>query len=147
MKRIYLDHAATTPLDKRVAKAMRDFEFKYFGNPSSVHREGQHARAEIDFARAKIAKFLNCKPQEIIFTSGATEANNHAIKGVVSKAIFEWGMKPHVITTELEHHSVYNLVKEMEKRGVVEATFIKPDAAGEIAAADIVRQIKDNTVL
>ncbi|MBI2355581.1 MAG: cysteine desulfurase [Candidatus Doudnabacteria bacterium] len=147
MNRIYFDHAATTPLDKRVSKAMRDFELKYFGNPSSVHREGQQARAEIDFGRAAVAKFLNAKPQEIIFTSGATEANNHAIKGIVSKAIFEWGMKPHVITTELEHHSVYNVVKEMEKRGVIEATFIKPTPDGQISADQIIKEIKDNTVL
>src|SRR3989344_3559561 len=116
MNRIYLDNAATTPLDKRVAKVMRDFEMKYFGNPSSTHREGQAARAKIDFARESIAKFISAKPQEIIFTSGATEANNLAIQGVVSYAINEWKMRPHVITTKLEHQSVYNLVKELEKR-------------------------------
>ncbi|OGE81120.1 MAG: hypothetical protein A3H72_00880 [Candidatus Doudnabacteria bacterium RIFCSPLOWO2_02_FULL_48_8] len=147
MNRIYLDYAATTPLDPAVSKTIRDFELKYLGNPSSVHREGQQARAEIDFARAAIAKFLNAKPQEIIFTSGATEANNHAIKGVVSRALFDWGMRPHIITTELEHHSVYNVVKEMEKRGVVEATFIKPSSDGLISADQVIKEIKNNTVL
>ncbi|MBI4049296.1 MAG: cysteine desulfurase [Candidatus Doudnabacteria bacterium] len=147
MKRIYLDHAATTPLDKRVAKTMRDFELKYFGNPSSIHHEGQQARAEIDFARAKIAEFLVCKPQEIIFTSGATEANNLAIKGVVSHAIFKLGIKPHIITTELEHQSVYNVVKELADRGVAEASFIKPSADGLVFPEQIIKEIKDNTVL
>src|SRR6185436_1298144 len=108
MSRIYLDHAATTPIDKRVAEAMRDFELEYFGNPSSQHREGQQARAKIDFARAEVAKFLNAKPQEIIFTSGATEANNLAIHGVITHHLFTHKTKPHVITTKLEHQSVYN---------------------------------------
>jgi cysteine desulfurase len=142
MKRIYLDNAATTPLDKRVAKVIRDFELEYFGNPSSTHREGQNARAKIDFARAEIAKFLNAKPQEIVFTSGATEANNLAIQGVVANK-----NKPHVVTSLLEHQSVYNLVKELESRGVIEATFIKPNKKGEIQAEQVISAIKDNTVL
>lgn len=147
MKRIYLDHAATTPIDKRVSQAMRDFELQYFGNPNSIHREGQQARAEIDFARAKIAKFLNCKPQEIILTSGATEANNHAIKGTVGQALKNLKTKPHVITTMLEHHSVYNVVKDLEHKGVIEATFVKPNTIGLISADQIISEIKANTVL
>ena len=147
MKRIYFDNAATTPLDKRVAKAMRDFELEFYGNPNSSHREGQIARAKIDFARAEIAKFISAKPQEIIFTSGATEANNHALRGVVSNAIGKLKIKPHIITTELEHQSVYNTVKMMEERGVVDATYIKPDRDGMIAPEQIIKAITDNTVL
>ncbi len=143
MKRVYLDHAATTPIDKRVAKLMRDFELEYFGNPSSTHRQGQQARAKIDFARAAVAKFLNAQPQEIILTSGATEANNLGIQGVIENA----KQKPHVITTELEHQSVYNLVKELENRGEIEATFIKPDKNGMIKASQILDAVKNNTVL
>ncbi len=142
MKRIYLDHAATTPLDKRVAKAMRDFESKYFGNPSSVHREGQQARALIDTARATIANFIHAKPQEIIFTSGATEANNLAIQGIIARH-----KKPHVVTTALEHQSVYNLIKDLEKRGMISATFVKPNRDGVINLSDIKKTIKKNTVL
>ena len=145
--RIYLDYAATTPLDQRVADAMRDFELKYFGNPSSQHREGQQARAEIDFARAKVAKFLFCKPQEIIFTSGATEANNLAIQGVINSHIKNYKIKPHVITTKLEHQSVYNTIQELQSRGVIEATFVSPSSNGLIQADDIIGAIKDNTVL
>lgn len=148
MKRVYLDYAATTPIDPRVAKAMRDFELTYFGNPSSTHREGQDARAKIDFARSKVATFINAKPQEIIFTSGATEANNLAIQGVVNDAIYKNKInKPHVVTTLLEHQSVYNTVKELEKRGLIEATFVKPDKSGIIQTDQIIKAIKHNTVL
>lgn len=148
MKRIYLDYAATTPIDPKVFKVMREFELEFYGNPSSTHREGQNARARIDFARATVAKFINAKPQEIIFTSGATEANNLAIQGVVNYAIQHLKIKkPHVITTKLEHQSVYNLVKELEKRGVIEATFISPSKNGMIDPAAIKKAIKKNTVL
>jgi cysteine desulfurase len=147
VKRIYLDHAATTPIDKRIAKAMRGFESKFFGNPSSIHREGQEARAKIDFARAEVARFFNASPQEIIFTSGATESNNHAISGVVASCLKELSIKPHVITTGLEHQSVYNVAKELEKREIIEATFIKPDKNGVIKAEQVIKEIKDNTVL
>ena len=147
MKRIYLDHAATTPIDKRIVKTMREFELKFYGNPNSIHREGQQARAAIDFARADISKFFACKPQEIIFTSSATESNNHAIQGTVAWAINEFKIKPHVITTELEHSSVYNLVRHLQKNGVIDATFIKPDAEGCIDPKQIIGEITEHTVL
>lgn len=147
MKRIYLDNAATTPLDKRVSKLMRDFELKYYGNPNSTHREGQSARALIDTARAEIARFIAAKPQEITFTSGATEANNHAIRGVISHAIGELKIKPHVITTQIEHQSIYHTVKMMQGRGVIDATFIKPSKDGLIDADEIIKSITDNTVI
>ena len=146
-KRIYLDHAATTPLDPRVSKAMRDFELEFYGNPNSMHREGQAARAKIDMARESIAKFINAKPQEIIFTSGATEANNLAIQGVVSHHIQQFNMKPHVITTKLEHQSVYNTVKELNRQGIIEATFIDPTSDGLIDPNNVIRAINNNTVL
>ncbi len=146
-KRIYLDNAATTPIDKTVSKAITEFEAHYFGNPNSIHREGQEARAQIDFARQNLAAFFSCKPQEIIFTSGATESNNLAIQGVVSEYVSAYNMKPHVITTMLEHQSVYNTVKELEKKGIIEASYIKPTKDGLITADQIIREIKDNTVL
>lgn len=145
MKRIYLDYAATAPVDKRVAKAMRDFELKNFGNPSSSHREGQVVRGALDFARTSVAEFLHAKPQEIIFTSGATEANNLAILGTVNR--YQGKSKPHVVTTTLEHHSVYNTVKELEKKGIIEATFVHPDKTGKIKADDVLNAVKKNTVL
>jgi cysteine desulfurase len=150
-KRIYLDHAATTPVDKRVSKKMRDFELEFFGNPNSIHREGQSARAKIDTARAEIAKFIAAKSQEIIFTSGATEANNHALRGIVSNALrnmkFPAGNKPHVITTQLEHHSVYKTLKLMESWQIIDVTYIKPTKEGTITAEQIIREITNNTIL
>ncbi len=145
--RVYLDNAATTPLDKKVADTMRKFDLRYLGNPNSIHREGQEARAQIDFARENISHFFFCQPQEIIFTSGATESNNLAIQGVVSYHLGSQPSKPHVITTLLEHQSVYNVVKELERKEIIEATFIKPDKNGIVAAEEFIKEIKDNTVL
>ncbi|HTL39603.1 MAG TPA: cysteine desulfurase family protein, partial [Methylomirabilota bacterium] len=147
MKTIYLDHAATSPLEKAVAAEMQNFALKFFGNPNSTHIKGQEARAEIDFARDKVAKFLNCKSQEIIFTSGATEANNLAIQGIVSYYIKEFQIKPHVISTKLEHQSVYNTIKELQKRGVIEASFINPTPDGLIDPKEVIRAITESTVL
>jgi cysteine desulfurase len=151
MKRIYLDNAATTPIDKRVSKVMRNFELEFYGNPNSTHREGQSARAHIDLAREVIAKFLAAKPQEIIFTSGATEANNHALRGVISHALHNLmlpnGSRPHVITTQVEHQSVYHTFETMEKWGILDVTYLKPSSEGVIAAEEVVKAITDNTVL
>jgi cysteine desulfurase len=145
--RIYLDFAAATPIDPRVMKEMRKFENEFFGNPNSAHWEGQGSRAKIDFMRAQISDFFHCSPQEIIFTSGATESNNLAIQGVVSHYLATHNRKPHVITTTLEHQSVYNPIKELEKTGAIEATFVTPNPDGTIDASDIVKEIKNNTVL
>jgi cysteine desulfurase len=147
MKRIYLDYAATTPLDPTVAATMKKFERTDFANPNSVHREGQRARANIDTARALIAKFLSAKPQEIIFTSGATESNNLAIAGAVLDHVGSRGAKPHVVTTQLEHQSVFNVVKKLAERGVVEADFVAPTNDGLITAQDVLKKIKKNTAL
>jgi cysteine desulfurase len=146
-KRIYLDNTATTPLDPKVALAMHEFEKKYYGNPSSIHREGQKARAKIDFARARMAQFINAKPQEIIFTSGATESNNLAIQGVVNYHLQHFKSKPHVIATELEHHSVHSVIKKLANRRVIEATFVKPSREGLIGTEKILKNIKKNTIL
>lgn len=147
MKRIYLDNASTTPIDKRVVSTMRDFELEFYGNPNSVHREGQAARASIDTARESIADFINAKTQEIIFTSGATEANNMAIQGTAAYYIEKFQMKPHIITTKLEHQSVYNTVKKLTEQGIVDATFIEPTKDGLIDSDDIIRAITASTVL
>src|SRR3989338_4894206 len=100
MKRIYLDYAATTPVDKEVLKAMLPYFSDKFGNASSVHSFGQEAIAAIDQSREKIAEFFSCDFSEIIFTGSATESNNLAIKGLVGK------IKVHIISTNIEHESV-----------------------------------------
>src|SRR4029077_16665489 len=126
-----------------------DFEMEYFGNPNSTHREGQNARARIDTARESIADFINAKPQEIIFTSGATEANNAAIQGVISYVIGEMSRgagsgfagKPHIVSTKLEHQSVYNTIKNLSERGIVDATFIDSSPDGLIDPDGIIRAV------
>jgi cysteine desulfurase len=146
-KRVYFDNAATTPLDPTVARVMAEFQETFYGNPNSIHYEGQQARAKIDFARADVAASIFSKPQEIIFTSGATEANNFAVKGTVSHYLSLMNEKPHVITTMLEHQSVYNVVKKMEEQGIIEATYVKPNKDGMVGAEDIISEIKNNTIL
>jgi cysteine desulfurase len=146
-RRIFFDNASTTPLDKKAATVMEKFQAEFFGNPNSIHYEGQQARAKIDFARADIAFAISTQPQEIVFTSGATESNNFAVKGTVAFALAHMNEKPHVVTTMLEHQSVYNTIKRMEEQGIIEATYLKPDKHGMIQAEDVIKAVKDNTVL
>ncbi len=143
-KQIYLDYAATTPIDKEVLKAMMPYLKKDFGNPSSLHRFGQKTRSAIDEARKKVAKFLNCPESEIIFTGSATEANNLAIFGVV-RALKKKEIKPHIITTKIEHHAVLHPFEELEKEGV-EVSFLAPNKEGIVEIDDIQKAIKENTV-
>ena len=143
-KQIYLDYAATTPVDKEVLKAMTPYLKKDFGNPSSLHRFGQKTRFAIDEVRKKVAKFLNCSESEIIFTGSATEANNLAIFGVV-RALKKKGIKPHIITTKIEHHAVLHPFEELEKEGV-EVSFLAPNKEGIVELDDIQKAIKENTV-
>jgi len=153
MKSIYLDYAATTPVDKEVLKAMAPYFSLKFGNPSSIHSFGQEAIAAIDMAREKIAKLLNCDFSEIIFTGSATEANNLAIIGFV-KGLSEdrhrliranRGMPFHIITTNIEHESVLEPLKELQKIGH-EITYLKVNKDGFISVSDLEKKIKNNTI-
>ena len=144
MKKIYLDHAATTPVDPEVIKAMLPYFSSKFGNASSVYSFGQEARAAVDSARHKIARFLNCKSTEIVFTSGGSESDNLTIKGVIDASEIK---KPYVITSAFEHHAVLDTIKELERDGRIQATYIKPNRDGVIKVADIERVIRKNTVL
>jgi cysteine desulfurase len=141
-KRIYLDYAATTPVDKEVLKAMKPYFSDKFGNASSIHSFGQEAIVAIDKSREKIAEFLNCSFDEIIFTGSATESNNLAIKGLV-KLFF----KPiHIISTNIEHESVHEPLKELEK-AEHKITYLKVDKDGFISVSDLEKSIKNNTIL
>src|SRR2546422_11405177 len=100
LKHIYLDYNASTPIAPEVAKAMRPFLVEHYGNPSSQHWAGASAKQALEEARSQVAALLGCAPGEIIFTSGGTEANNHALKGVFF-ARCQHGQ--HIITTEIEH--------------------------------------------
>ncbi|MEI8061287.1 MAG: aminotransferase class V-fold PLP-dependent enzyme [Candidatus Berkelbacteria bacterium] len=162
-KKIYLDHAATTAVDAQVFETMLPYFSEKFGNASSVHAFGQEARGAVDNSRHEIAAFLNCKSTEIIFTSGGSEADNLAIRGVVDAVISNqfsvFSQKPatdngqrttvvpHIITSAFEHHAILETVKELESDGRIEATFIKPNKDGLVEVADIEAAIKPNTIL
>lgn len=141
MKGIYLDYAASTPLDRKVLREMVPFLKKEFGNPSSLHSSGQKARAAIEKARERAARFLNCKPLEVVFTSGATEANNLAIRGVIQDT------KPHIVTTQIEHESVLAPCQRLAEEGLAEVTYVGVDKEGIVKIEEIEKAIKKNTVL
>ncbi|PIQ20696.1 MAG: cysteine desulfurase [Cytophagales bacterium CG18_big_fil_WC_8_21_14_2_50_42_9] len=122
---VYLDNAATTPLDKEVFEVMAPYMLEYFGNPSSIHSHGRQVRAAIEKARKTVAGLLNTSPAEIFFTSGGTEADNAAIFGTVRSL----GIK-HVISSPLEHHAVLHSLEALEKQGEIELTFIQHDEKG-----------------
>ncbi|MBU3958841.1 MAG: cysteine desulfurase NifS [Candidatus Omnitrophica bacterium] len=143
MKRVYLDYAATTPCDPEVIKAIEPYFFDKFGNPSSIHAEGQEAKKAIEDSRQTLATFLGAKPEEIIFTSGGTESNNFAIEGV---AFALQNKGNHIITTAIEHHAVAEPAKFLEKRGF-KVTFVGVDKYGLVDPADIKQAITDKTIL
>ena len=143
MNPIYMDYAATTPTDQRVVEAMLSYFGEIYGNPSSLHGFGQEARAAMEGARAKIAAFLGAKPAEIVFTSGGTESDNFAIKGVA------WANRKkgdHVITSAIEHHAVLETCRFLEKEGF-RVTYLPVDGDGLVDPADVVKAITDRTIL
>jgi cysteine desulfurase len=144
-QKVYLDYAATTPIDEEVLKVMIPYLKKDFGNPSSLHSFGQETRSAIDDARRKVAKFLNCQESEVIFTGSATEANNLAIFGVIKALKRKNQKKLHAITTKIEHHAVLHPFEELEKEGV-EVTFVWPNKDGVVELKEIQKAIKENTV-
>lgn len=149
MKKVYLDYAATTPLDEDVFKVMMPYFKDNFGNPMSIHSLGRTALEAVDKARSQVADFLNCDSSEIIFTSGATESNNLAIKGVVEKYLSEnrGDKKPHIITTSFEHHCVLTSIQSLERSGKIEATYLPIYKDGIIKTSDVKKAIKSNTIL
>ncbi len=146
-KNIYLDYAATTPVDLDVIESMSYYWSDNFGNPSSQHYYGQKAQIVVDKAKDSIASTIGCNPREIIFTSGATESNNLAIKGAVIANDSRGEKVPHIITTQMEHESVLSACKQMEGSGVATFTYIKPNKEGVISEKDIESSIRQNTIL
>ena len=148
-KEIYLDYAATTPVDPQVLRVMLPYLREKYGNPSSIHFLGEEAKTAVGKARKIIVDFLGCLPEEIIFTGSATEANNLAIKGLVrglKSKIYNLKSKIHIITSMIEHHAVLEPFKALEKEGV-EATYLPVNKSGVINISDLVKVIKENTVL
>lgn len=150
MKKIYLDYAATTPVDAKVFKAMLPYFSEKFGNAMSVHSFGQEATEAIDKARTQVADFFGATASEIIFTSGATESNNLAIKGILAayySVDHKNNAKPHIITTKIEHHCVLDACKTAEKDRRAQISYITPDKEGIISVKDIEKAIQPNTIL
>jgi len=143
MKKIYLDNAATTPTDARVLQAMLPYFTEVYGNPSSLHAFGQEAKHAIEEARCNVAAFIGAKPEEIVFTSGGTESNNFAIKGV-AYARREKGN--HIITSKIEHHAILEPCHFLEKQGF-EITCLPVDEYGLVDPADVDKAITDRTIL
>src|SRR5215510_10972725 len=143
MRRIYLDHSATTPLDARVLDAMLPFLTERFGNASSVHSFGQEARAAVDKARRQVASLIGARPNEIVFTSGGTESNNLAIRGIC-EANRPYGR--HIITSAIEHPSARGAIELLEKQGW-EVTRLSAYEDGIVQASDVRNSIRPDTVL
>jgi cysteine desulfurase len=143
VKRVYLDNNATTPLAPEVFEAMKPYLIEDFGNASSIHWFGQRAKNAVEKARQQVAKLLNARPNEVIFTSGGTESDNAAIFGIVQAARVA---NPHIITTGIEHHAVLNTAQVLEKRGV-SVTYVRVGASGVIDPEDVQRAIRHETVL
>ena len=142
-KIIYLDHAATTPVSGQVLEEALPYFSNEYGNPSGIYSLSQFARKAIDDSRRNISEVLNCRPSEIVFTSGGTEADNSAIRGVAS-AMQNFGN--HIITSNIEHHAVLNTCQELESSGH-EISYIPVNKYGLIDPDDISKSINNNTVL
>jgi cysteine desulfurase len=146
---IYLDHAATTPVDPVVVDAMLPYFTERYGNPSSIYRLGQEARAALDDARASVARVVGCQPREILFTSGATESDNTALRGVASAARRGGrggDQPPHVITTAIEHHAVLHAAESLRDDGC-SITVVPSDHRGLISPESIEAAIRPETCL
>jgi len=143
MNEIYLDNAATTPLDKNVFKEMKRYFESEYGNPSSFHKKGKDAKEAVENSRNIISKLLNCELNEVIFTSGGTESINFALKGV---AFANRHKGNHIITSKIEHHAVLEVCKYLEKNGF-EVTYLDVDKFGFVNPKDVENAITDKTIL
>ena len=138
MKRVYLDYAAATPVDPEIRRTMDEFYDQNFGNASGIYKEGREAKKALNEARGKIAKILSAHPDEIIFTSGGTEANNLAIFGGATNG--------HIITTSFEHRSVLKPIKKLENEGF-DVTYLKVSQEGFVNPEDLKNALRENTIL
>ncbi len=142
MRRIYMDANATTPLLPEVFEAMRPFFLEHYGNASSIHQQGQYARAAVDHARDSIARLLHCRASEIVFTSGGTESDNLALFGTLASA----AEPAHLITSSIEHHAVLHAAESLAARKM-EVTFLPSTSQGLIEPAALQAALRPNTKL
>jgi cysteine desulfurase NifS/selenium donor protein len=143
MEPIYLDYNATTPVDPRVAAEMRPYLDHIFGNPSSIHRFGLAAKTAVELARKQVAGLLNAHPDEVVFTSGGTEANNFAIKGA---AFARRSMGNHIVTTAIEHPAVTEVCRYLEQHGFM-ITYVGVDEFGMVDPSEVEKAIRPGTIL
>ena len=152
MNRVYLDYNATTPVEPEVLDAMLPYFSEEFGNAASIHTPGQRARAAVETAREQVAALIGAKAQEIVFTSGGTESDNHAIFGVVGQAFLPVPPSnspksiPHIITTSIEHEAVLNACQALEKNGA-RVTFLATNREGQIDLDELQQAVHQETVL
>ena len=140
----YLDHAATTPLDERVLEAMLPYLRERWGNPSSLYSHGRVARRALDESRDTVAQVLNCRPSEILFTSGGTESDNLALKGV---AFARRGDGDHIVTTKIEHHAALRTCEWLEQRGGFRVSYVGVDQHGVVDLEELERTVGPGTIL
>lgn len=147
-ERIYLDYAATTPLDKKILELMLPYFSEKYGNASSIHFHGQEATNAVDVSREHLANFLGSAPQEVVFTGGATESNNLAIQGVIRE--FKKNnpeIVPEVVISPIEHDSVLETVKNLGKNGLIKISYASVDSEGLVLLDDLDHLINNDTVL
>lgn len=137
---IYLDNAATTPLDPLVFEVMKPYLLEHFGNPSSAHAKGRQVKVALEAARKSIAKLLNCNASQLFFNSGATEGNNTIIKGAVQK----FGIK-HIISSRIEHHAVLHPIQHLEIEGGVEVHWVKHSSNGAVDLKHLEELLRNNS--
>src|SRR5207253_3512629 len=144
MDRVYLDHAATTPVDPEVAEAMARILRETHGNPSSIYAEGRAARAAVDRARDEVAAAINADPGEIVFTSGGTESDNLALRGALKARRDE---RDGLVTTAIEHHAVIDTARDLERYAHVRLTVVGVDRQGVVDPAAMREAIDERTSL
>jgi cysteine desulfurase len=143
IKIVYLDHAATTPLAREVALAMRPYLEEKFGNPSALYGMGRESRQAVEDARGKVASLIGASGDEIVFTSGGSESDNMALRGVLENAP---GGRGHIVTTRIEHHAVLETARFLESQGL-SATYVEVDSSGLVDPENVRRAIRPETVL
>ena len=143
MKKVYLDHSATTRTDEDVAKLMMEYMTEFYGNPSSIHSFGRITRKAVEEAREKVARAIGAQPDEIIFTSGGTEADNLALRGV---AYANKKRGNHIITSVIEHHAVLDTCKNLAREGF-DISYLPVDEHGRVNPEDVKNAITDKTIL
>src|SRR5260370_23479644 len=149
MNRVYLDFNATTPVEPEVLDAMLPYFSADFANAASIHTPGQRARAAVETARGEVAALIGARPQEVVFTSGGTESDNHAIFGVVAQpilAVRSAEISKHIITTAIEHEAVLNACQALEKEGV-RVTYLPTDPEVRLDLDDLRRVLRPETIL